>query len=120
MGDMQRRNLADVAAGDDSSGDYVLPGLPEISWRDEDEYWRDNYSTRSYAIADRGYSFYRTAYQYGVEACLKQHGLFWDDHVESELARGWQRARGESSATWEQVRPAVKDAWERACGRQVS
>src|ERR1041384_4079906 len=42
MGDMQKRNLADVAARDDgSSGDYALPGLPEISWRDEDEFWRD-------------------------------------------------------------------------------
>ena len=115
MGDMQKRNLADVAAALDESvgGDYAMPGLPAIDWRDEDEFWRDNYSTRSYAIADRGYSFYRSAYQYGVECCLKHQGVFWDDHVETELARGWSGFRGNSAATWEQVKPAVQDAWER-------
>ena len=48
---------------------------------------------------------------------LKHRALAWDDHIEANLARGWLLARGESKATWEQAKPAVHDAWERACGR---
>jgi hypothetical protein len=116
MGELDRRNLADVAARTDEF-DRAAEGLPEIDWRTEDEFWRDNYSTRAYAIADRGYTFYQPAYRYGVESCLRHRGLFWDEHIESELARGWAQARGVTVATWEQARPAVHDAWERALGR---
>ena len=105
--------LADASATDE---DVDPAPFADITWANEDAFWREQYSTRTYAIADRGYSFYQAAYRYGVESCIKQRGIIWDDHVESNLERGWSRARGDCIATWEQARPAVRDAWERACG----
>lgn len=114
--EFERRHLADAPAREEDL-DHVHGGPPDISWPVEDAFWREHYSTRPYAIADRGYAYYRDAYRYGVETCLKHRGLSWDDHIEANLARGWLQSRGTSKATWEQAKPAVYDAWERTCGR---
>jgi hypothetical protein len=68
----------------------------------EDEYWRANWSNRSYI--DGGFTYdqdYGPAYRYG-----------WDE-VDADLANGWDAARGGSRLDWDRARPATRDAWQR-------
>jgi phage tail tape-measure protein len=83
----------------------------------EDSYWRDNYSKRPYAHADRDYKFYQPAYKYGWESRANLKDAKWDD-VESQLDAGWMMRRGESTLEWNDARPAAQDAWNRIDGLQ--
>lgn len=78
----------------------------------EDSYWRENYSTRPYATADRAYSFYEPAYRYGWESREQYAGRKWDD-VEKELDAGWYLRQDASGVAWNDARPATRDAWDR-------
>jgi hypothetical protein len=82
-------------------------------WDDEDRYWSEHASTRPYFAADRGYEYYRPAYQYGWESAQHHRGREWND-VEPELERDWS-SRGARS-TWQDIKAAVRDAWDRVTG----
>ena len=78
----------------------------------EDAYWRENYRNRPYA-SDADYDRdLRPAYQYGWESRGQYQGRNYDE-VESDLERGWDRAKGGSSLTWERAKHATRDAWHR-------
>jgi hypothetical protein len=101
------------------------PSDIESVWLTEEEYWRNNYGSRPYASADRGFEFYRPAYRYGIESARRFHGKQWNE-VEPELARGWETFKGggwaefkgerKAESTWESVKAAVRDAWDRITG----
>jgi hypothetical protein len=83
-------------------------------WSGHDEYWRDNYGARPYTQADRGYEYYQPAYKYGHESAFFYGGRAWDESVAADVARGWEQARGDSDCTWDEVKDAVRDAYERS------
>jgi hypothetical protein len=87
------------------------------AWNDEDNWWRDNFSTRPYATG-RNYEDFRPAYQYGFESGQHHMGRKWDE-VESDLQTGWERFEGRSGAgsAWDNIKSAVRDAWHRVTGQ---
>lgn len=89
---------------------------PLADWETEDSYWRDNWQSRPYVTADRGYEFYRPAYRYGVESASLYSGRRFED-LESDLRSGWERLEGTTQSTWEGVKDAVRDAWDRVTNR---
>ena len=116
MPDFSKEMLADIAASNRANIDTGTSGsLHQIDWGAEDAFWRDNYASRPYARADVGYDAYRPAYQYGVQAASQYRGRQWTD-VEPELQRGWEGFRGESKSTWQEIKDAVRDAWDRVTG----
>jgi hypothetical protein len=36
--------------------------------------------------------------------------------VEPDLERGWEKARGKSRSAWQEMKAAVRDAWDRVTG----
>lgn len=78
----------------------------------EDEYWRGNYSTRSYFDPSLTYEDYGPAYRYGVASYSQYHDRDFDS-IEPDLGRGWEKAKGSSGLTWERAKHATKDAWRR-------
>jgi hypothetical protein len=78
---------------------------------EEDQYWRDNYSSRPYA-SGMSYDEYGPAYRYGVDAYMRQPDRSFDD-VEADLGRDWGTKRGSSSLEWERAKHASRDAWQR-------
>ena len=84
-------------------------------WTDEDIYWRENYRTRPYG-RDRTYDSLSGGYRYGVEAANQYPGRSWND-VEADLERGWNEYEYRGQSTWQQVKDAVRDAWDRITGR---
>ncbi|HEY2378479.1 MAG TPA: hypothetical protein VGH98_21040 [Gemmatimonadaceae bacterium] len=94
--------------------DRGTPGTKRpVDWAGQDEYWRDNYGDCSYTHADRAYEYYRPAYKYGHESAFFYGDRGWDNEVADDLARGWEQARGDSNCTWDEVKDAVRDAYER-------
>lgn len=91
-------------------------GAPAFDSANENSYWKEHYSTRPYAMADRGYDYYQPAYQYGWESAERYRPQPWHA-VESDLRTGWDKARGQRTSTWEEVKHAVRDAWDRVTGR---
>jgi hypothetical protein len=82
------------------------------NWNDEDSYWRENFRSRPYAIADRDYDYYRGAYRYGFDSANRYRGRNWND-VETDLRSGWDRYEHRGQSAWENVKDAVRDAWNR-------
>ena len=92
-------------------------GVPRGDWATDEKWWRENYSSRPYAKADRGFDFYAPAYRYGSAGALRHRSATWDE-VEPELRSGWDRYehRGAARSTWEDIKDAVRDAWDRVTG----
>jgi hypothetical protein len=89
------------------------------TWDQEERWWRDNYSTRPYA-AGRTYEEFRPAYQYGVLCATRYSGRTWDE-AEADTRSGWDKFenKGPGGAKWENVKDAVKDAWNRVRGKHT-
>ena len=83
----------------------------------EDEYWRQNYTTRPYIEKGADYEAYRPAYRYGWESYDRHAGQSFED-VEPQLSREWEGRK--SSLEWERARGAVRDAWDRVDERRGS
>jgi hypothetical protein len=83
-------------------------------WNTEDAYWRSSYRTRPYA-GSNDYSYYQPGYRYGYEAASKYEGREWSD-VEPELERNWDTYEYRGQSTWEHMKAAIRDAWDRVTG----
>jgi hypothetical protein len=77
----------------------------------EEVYWRESFKNRPYSI-DASFDDYGPAYAYGVSSYLKYPYNHFDD-VETNLARDWNTAGGNSTLEWAGARIATKEAWDR-------
>jgi hypothetical protein len=55
-------------------------------------------------------------YRYGFESAQRHRGRKWAD-LESDLERDWGNYSYRGKSTWQQVKDAARDAWERVTGR---
>lgn len=87
-----------------------------LDWTAEDEHWRMNYRNRPYA-GSNDYDYWQSAYRYGYESAQRYPNQTWDT-VEADLRSGWYRYehRPHTLTTWEEVKDAVRDAWDRIVG----
>ena len=85
------------------------------TWEMEDEYWRGACRSRPYWSKDSTYDDWRPAYRYGYESAVRHEGRAWDDQLEDELRTGWDRypERRNRDWSWQHVKDAVRDAWNR-------
>jgi hypothetical protein len=86
-------------------------------WPTEELYWRDNYKRRPYVGSGQDYASYGPAYRFGYDATERYPSKSWND-VESDLRRDWARYEHRGQSTWEQMKSAVKDAWDRMTGNR--
>lgn len=89
----------------------------EIDPTVETGYWRDHYLKRPYSPAEAVFEQYEPAYRYGWESAAYHREKHFTD-VEAELARAWERRKGRSSLTWEEAKPAIRDAWDRVVAQR--
>ena len=89
----------------------------EAAWETEDNYWHENFTSRPYALGPDYYDRFRPAYRYGFESGRHGMGRRWDD-AEPDLRAGWERYEhgGEQPTAWEEIKDAVRDAWDRVTG----
>ena len=77
----------------------------------EEAYWQETFKTRPY-VNGGSFEDYGPAYNYGVSSFTKYPNSTFDD-VETNLARDWNTAGGESNLDWASARIATREAWER-------
>jgi hypothetical protein len=101
---------------------FVDPSNPlrddwAAAWETEDNFWTENFSSRPYAIGPDYYERFRPAYRYGFESARHNVGRTWED-AEADLRTGWDRYehRGDNKSAWEEIKDAVRDAWDRVTG----
>ena len=116
MADFTKDSAADIVADQPGINMGTTGSLHLIDWGTEDAYWRDNYRTRPYASADRGYEHYQRAYRFGGESAARFEDRDWAD-AERDLQLSWERDHG-SHGAWGDVKHAVRDAWDRVSGRR--
>jgi len=103
-------------AHDESAPPPVDPNW-QASWETEDNYWYENFTGRPYALGPDFYDRFRPAYRYGFESAKHHVGRRWED-AEEDLKKGWDRYehRRENTSAWDEIKEAVRDAWERVVG----
>ena len=85
------------------------------TWDDEERYWRTAYLTRPYA-SGTAYDVLAPGYRYGYDAARRSPLRSWTE-LEAELERGWESCAYRGQSTWDQVKAAVRDAWDRVTQR---
>src|SRR3954453_18049197 len=95
----------------------VDPAAWQAAWETEDNYWTENFSSRPYSLGPDYFDRFRPAYRYGFESARHHMGRSWDE-AESDLRGGWEsyEHRGQSQSTWDEIKEAVRDAWNRITG----
>lgn len=115
-------SVANMAMGNQGINAGTTGGMHDTSYASDDlfgqhdAHFREQYPSRPYASADRPYEHYQPAYRYGVGAAQQHAGRTFDD-AEGDLERGWHSARGTSTAAWQDVKHAVRDAFDRIARR---
>lgn len=99
------------AAGGKALADAIGPAA------DDDVYWADAYSREPYYRPGTPYAQYRPAYQHGWQGVERYPGSYAE--AETRLAEDWLRTPGRNMS-WDEARPAVQAAWERAAVRRAS
>ncbi len=91
------------------------------AWETEDNYWHENFTSRPYAMGPDYYERFRPAYRYGFESAQHHVGRRWED-AEPDLQVGWERYehRGSNGSAWDDIKAAVRDAWDRVVGTSDS
>ena len=82
------------------------------TYETSDQKWRTNYSSASYA--DKSFDYDRDfapAYRYGAFSRHRYSDRTWDNQLENDLSRDWDRTKGASRLTWDKAKLAAKDAW---------
>lgn len=95
------------------SGDFLADAwVDELDPVAEEAYWRDNYSGRPYVMPGESFEAYEHAFRTGYENYGRYLGQSFDE-VEDELRQDYGRRTGDASLSWERVREAARDAWQR-------
>lgn len=97
------------------AGGYAGKGVAEVvDPTAEDAYWRDAHSRASYAERDSTYEDYAPAYRTGYEG-FASHGTAGKSFAdaESDLAAGYEKAKGTSRIGWDKAKHATRAAWDR-------
>jgi len=110
----------EVPVSDPNAFDRVSPAEDpdwKAAWETEDNYWTENFTSRPYALGPDYYDRFRPAYRYGFESAQSHMGRPWED-AETDLQAGWEQYqhRGENGSTWDDIKAAVRDAWDRVVG----
>jgi Glycine zipper len=95
------------------AGGYAGKGVGEmIDPTTEDNWLRDNFSSRQYVTKGETFDTYQPAYRYGGEAEYR----YGDDDfetIEPELEHRWTTTGKNMPMPWVKARSAVKDAYDR-------
>ena len=82
------------------------------TYRSSDDKWRTHFTNASYNDKTSDYDRdFAPAYRYGTFSRHRYSDRTWDDNLEHDLSRDWDRTKGSSRLTWDKAKFAVKDAW---------
>jgi hypothetical protein len=116
MDNLAKGNTSNIGLPMDST-----PGIDSDAftsdWNRDRGWWMANYANRPYVSADRRFEDYEPAYQFGYESARKYRGRNWSD-IEPHLSTDWQTYEHRGRHTWEHMKDAAHDAWDKVTGKR--
>lgn len=95
------------------AGGYAGKGVGEmIDPTTEDNWLRENFTSRPYVGKGERYEPYEPAYQYGGLAESKYQGKHFSE-IEHDLRQDWERGEHAAALDWDRAKGAVQDAYDR-------
>ena len=107
MDNLRNQNLDDVG---------MTSGTFSGSWNNDRSWWQQNFNSRPYVSADRRFEDYEPSYRFGYAAANRYRGRNFND-IELNLRSDWDRHEGRGNSTWDHVKDAVRDAWDKVTGK---
>ncbi|MDZ4697370.1 MAG: hypothetical protein SGI86_19700 [Deltaproteobacteria bacterium] len=83
-----------------------------INPKAEEDYWRTNHSSRSYASGS-SFDDYAPAYRYGWESRGREPTTRRFEDAEPTMGKQWESNRGNSKLGWDKAKHASREAWDR-------
>jgi hypothetical protein len=86
------------------------------SSQSNDVYWRENYSSRSYAVKGSKFEDYEAAYDVGHESYDRYANQSFEE-VELSLKQDYESycaKHDKIELPWDQAKHAVRDAWDQS------
>jgi len=97
------------------AGGYAGKAVGEmIDPTTEDNWLRDNFSSRPYVKKNENFDKYTPAYRYGGAAEARYQGKPFNE-IEPELRADYDKSPAAQSLHWNEARPAIDDAYNRTC-----
>jgi len=112
MDNLAKGNTSDIGLSGSTTGAGYL-----ADWDLDQSWWRENFRDRPYVTADRLFEFYEPGYQFGYLAANRYRGQKFSD-VESDLRSDFENFEFRGDSTWESVKDAVRDAWDKVTGKR--
>jgi len=81
----------------------------------EESFWREYFASRPYVQAG-SFDDFSPAYRYGVESYMKNTEQTFEE-MEPELGHEWEHVKGSSRLSWQEAKPAAREAWYRVSGK---
>lgn len=81
------------------------------TYAQSDRHFQSRFGETTYADRNETFEDYRPAYRYGVLARTRHGNRDWNEDLDRELSRDWDRHRGTSKLSWERARPGVREAF---------
>ena len=104
--------IAGAAIGGALGGSAGESIAREVNPTAEEQYWAENYRTRTYVADAVTFEQYRPAYRTGIDA-YKQNPNVSFDELEPSIRNNWGNAKGQSTLEWNDAREAARDAFDR-------
>lgn len=91
-----------------------------VNPKEEDQYWRTNYSSRPYVTKGEKFEVFEPAYRAGYNGYCEFGAMKRSfDEAEPDLRRTYETG-SKNSLKWDDARSAAKDAWARVESRKAS
>lgn len=113
MDNLNKGNTSDIGLTGTTTGTGTFSG----DWNLDQTWWRENFRDRPYVVADRDFDFYEPGYRFGYEAANRYRGQRFDD-IEPDLRTDYDRFEHRGKSTWESMKDAVHDAFDRVTGKR--
>ncbi len=98
------------------AGAYGGRGVAEVvNPTVEEQYWRENHGSQSFAREEYDYGHYAPAYRVGYEALGKYPGKSFDE-IEDAVALDYEKHEPGSALPWDHARHASRAAWTKVSG----
>lgn len=109
----REQKISDTVRHTEVEVEQLGAGSTRSSMTNDDDYFRQHF-TSTYGSTGDKYDDYAPAYSYGSEMARNQKytGRKWDE-VENDLRSDWSSRGGSTGSTWEKMKDAVKQGWNR-------
>ena len=114
MDNLNKGNTSDIGVtGQPVTGTGKISG----DWNLDQQWWRENFRDLPYVSADQRFEDYEPGYRFAYESLPRYRGKKFID-IEPKLRSDFETFEGRGQSTWDNMKDAVHDAWDKLTGKR--